>query len=58
MFLAKNATKFSKYTKIKIYIIELKKDKQLLLGLIYSLKLVELKILKTYIKIILANSFV
>ena len=38
--------------------IELEKGKQPLFGPIYSLWLVELKILKTYIKTILANGFI
>ena len=40
------------------YAIKLKKDEQLLFGLIYSLKLVELETLKTYIKTNLANGFI
>ena len=40
------------------YAIKLKEGKQLSFGSIYSLKLVELKILKTYIKNNLANSFI
>ena len=40
------------------YAIELEKGKQLLFGLIYSLRLVKLKILKTYIKINLTNNFI
>lgn len=48
----------SKYTKINNHAIKLI-DKQLLLyKLIYSLMLIKLKILKTYIKINLANSFI
>ena len=38
--------------------IKLEKDKQLSYRPIYSLKLVELKIFKTYIKTNLANSFI
>ena len=40
------------------YIIELEKDKQTIFRLIYSLRLVELETLKTYIKTNLANSFI
>ena len=40
------------------YIIKLKKDKQLFFRPIYSLKLIKLKILKTYIKINLTNCFI
>ena len=39
-------------------IFKLKKGKQQLYGLIYSSKLIKLKILKIYIKINLANSFI
>ena len=56
-FLIKNVIELSGYIKINNYIIELEKSKQLLFSLIYSLKLVELEILKTYIKINLTNSF-
>ena len=40
------------------YAIKLKEGKQPLFGPIYSLDLVELEILKTYIKTNLANSFI
>ena len=40
------------------YTIKLKKGKQLLFGPIYSLKPIELKALKIYIKINLANNFI
>ena len=43
---------------MKKYIIELKEDKQLPFDLIYSLRPVVLKTLKTYIKNNLANSFI
>lgn len=46
------------YTKINDHTIKLEKSTQLLFGPIYSLKLVELKILKTYIKTSLANGFI
>ena len=39
-------------------IIKLEEDKQPLFGLIYSLRLVKLEILKIYIKINLANGFI
>ena len=40
------------------YAIKLEKGKQPSFGLIYSLRLVELEILKTYIEINLANGFI
>lgn len=58
VFLAKNAIKLLKYTKIKNYIIKLKKNKQLSFYLIYGLKLIELEILKFHIKINLVNGFI
>ena len=45
-------------TKINEYIIKLEKSKQPPFKLIYSLKLIKLEILKTYIKINLANGFI
>ena len=47
-----------KNLEINEYIIELKKSKQLSFGLIYNLGLIELKILKTYIKTKLINYFI
>ena len=47
-----------KRTGINEYTIELKEDKQLPYGLIYSLGPIELKIVKTYIKTNLANDFI
>ena len=47
-----------KHTKMNDYTIKLKEVKQALSGLIYSLKPVELEILKIYIKTNLANSFI
>lgn len=47
-----------KYTKVYIYGINLKKSKQLPYRPIYSLRLVQLKTLKTYLKINLANNFI
>ena len=58
VFLVENAVEFSENTRINKYAIKLEKDKQLFFNLIYSLKLVELKILKIYIEINLANSFI
>lgn len=58
IFLTDLAMKLSKYTEINNYAIKLKDGKQLLYSLIYSLKLVELKILKTYIKIYLRTGFI
>ena len=45
-------------TRINEYAIELKKGKQPSFGPIYSLELIELETLKTYIEINLANSFI
>ena len=45
-------------TKINKHAIELEKSKQLLFKPIYSLGSIELKTLKTYIKINLANGFI
>ena len=53
-----NIVELSKHIKMNNYVIKLEKDKQPLFGLIYSLELVELKTLKIYIKINLANSFI
>ena len=58
VFLVKNIAKLAEYIKINDYTIELKKDKQLSFKLIYSLGLVKLETLKTYIKTNLANSFI
>ena len=57
-FLAENIIKFLKYTKTNNHIIKQEKDKQLVFSLIYSLGLIELETLKTYIKINLINSFI
>ena len=54
----KNAVELSKNTRINKHTLGFKKGKQLLFGLIYSLKLVELEILKIYIKTNLANNFI
>ena len=58
IFSAKNAALLPKYIRINNHTIELKKDKHLSFGLIYSLELVKLKTLKTYFKANLANSFI
>ena len=47
-----------KYIKINNHTIELEKNKQLFFYLIYSLKLIKLKILKTYIKVNQTNNFI
>ena len=54
----KNAIKLSENFKINEHAIKLKKGKQLLFRPIYSLRPVELEILKTYIEINLANNFI
>lgn len=53
-----NTAELSKHIKINDYVIKLEEDKQPFFGLIYKLKLVQLEILKTYIKINWANSFI
>lgn len=58
VFSEKLAAILLKYTEIKIHAINLKKDKQLLYRLIYSLELVKREILKTYIKTNQANGFI
>ena len=58
IFFKKPITVILKYTEINTHAIDLEKGKQPLYGPIYSLKLVELEILKTYIKINLANGFI
>lgn len=57
-FSKKLAAVLIKHTKINIHAINLKKDKQSPYRPIYSLRLVELEILKTYIKTNLANNFI
>ena len=51
-------TELSEHTKINTHAIDLEEGKQPLYGPIYSLGLVELEILKTYIEINLANGFI
>ena len=53
-----NVVELSENTRINEYAIELKKGKQPLFNPIYSLELIELKTLKTYIKTNLANDFI
>ena len=54
----KNAIELLEYIGINDHAIELKKRKQLPIRAIYSLRQMELKILKTYIKANLANGFI
>ena len=58
IFLAKNVTEFIEYIEINNYAIKLEKSKQRLFRPIYSLGTIELEILKIYIKIKQANSFI
>ncbi len=58
LFLPKLVTKLLKHKGINDYAIKLVDNQQLPYGLIYSLSLVELEILKTYIKNNLANRFI
>ena len=58
IFSTENTAELSKNTGIDNHAIKLEKNKQPLFGPIYSLRLVELETLKTYIKINLANSFI
>ena len=58
VFSVKYAAELSENTGINEHAINLEKDKQLLFGAIYSLGLVELETLKTYIKTNLANGFI
>ena len=58
IFSAENTTKLSDNTRINKHTIELKEGKQPLFSPIHSLELVELEILKTYIKTNLANDFI
>ena len=58
VFSAKYAVKLLKHTEMNDYAIKLEKSKQPTFGPIYSLGPVELEILKTYIKITLANGFI
>ena len=58
IFLAENTIKLSENTGINEYTIKLEEDKQLFFRLIYSLGLIKLETLKTYIKTKLVNSFI
>ena len=58
VFSAENAAGLLENTGMNEHAIELKEGKQSPFGPIYSLKLVELETLKTYIKTNLANSFI
>ena len=58
VFLAEYAAEFSENTRMNEHAIKLEEDKQPSFGPIYSLDLVELETLKTYIKINLANGFI
>ena len=58
VFLSELAAELLEYTGINNHIIELKDGKRPFYSLIYSLGLVELEILKAYIKTNLANSFI
>ena len=58
IFLAEYVVELSENTKINEHIIKLEEGKQPLFGSIYNLGPVELKTLKTYIKINLANGFI
>ena len=58
VFSSKLVTKFSKYIGINDYAIKLINDWQFLYDFIYSLRPIELKILKTYIQDNLLNGFI
>ncbi len=58
VFSPKLVVELSEHTRINDHIIKLVNDRQPLYGSIYSLGLVELEILKAYIKNNLANSFI
>ena len=58
VFLKEKALVLLAITKLNQHAIKLQKDKQLLYSSIQSLGLIELKILKTYIKTNLANVFI
>ena len=50
IFLVENIATLPEYTRINNHIIKLKKIKQLFFNSLYSLKLIKLKIIKTYTK--------
>ena len=58
IFLKKSANIFPEQIGVNKHSIKLEKDKQLPYWLVYSLKPVEFKTLKTYIEINLANGFI
>ena len=58
IFSKKITKKITQYLAFNKYTINLKKDNQLFYISIYSLRLIEFKIFKIYIKIILANNFI
>ena len=58
IFSIENIVELLKHNKINDHAIKLNKSNQLLFGLIYNLKLVELEILKTYIQTKLTNNFI
>ena len=58
VFLVKNTVKLLEHIRMNDHAIKLEEGKQPPFGLIYSLGLVELETLKTYIKINLVNSFI
>ena len=58
VFSVENTVKLPKNSEINKHGIKLEESKQLPFGLIYSLGLVELETLKTYIKTNLANGFI
>lgn len=58
IFLKEKTLKLLKLIKLNYHVIKLKKNKQLLYSVIYSLKLIKLKSFKIYIKINLANGFI
>lgn len=58
VFLKKYAKILSKDIQINKYTVQIKKSNQPLYGFIYNLSQIEFEILKTYIKINLANGFI
>ena len=58
IFLAENAAELPENIRINEHAIKLEEGKQSLFSPIYSLELVELETLKTYIETNLANSFI
>lgn len=58
IFLVENIMELLKNIKINYYVIKLEESKQPIFCTIYSLRLIKFKILKIYIQINLANSFI